>query len=89
MWFDGYDGEKYLLFDDYRGELSMGYLLQVCDKYPLRVEKKGATVAAEWERVYFTSNLPVELWYPYAADYEQKALWRRIKRCEEMTVKFD
>lgn len=41
-WFDGYEGQQWMVWDDYRsGELGYDFLLRMCDEYPLRVEVKG------------------------------------------------
>lgn len=41
-WFDGYDGHKVVLLDDYRPDiLPISTLLNLLDIYPLRVEVKG------------------------------------------------
>jgi len=64
-WFDGYNGQKVILFDDYRGECNYSWILQVCDGYPLSLEVKGASVRKNWTTVLFTTNLwSCNLWYP-------------------------
>ena len=54
LWFDGYNGEKTLLLDELRGNIKLSYLLQILDPYPLKVEVKGGTVNAEWDRVFIS-----------------------------------
>jgi len=81
LWFDGYNGEKTLLLDELRGNIKLSYLLQILDPYPLKVEIKGGTVNAEWERVFITTNTPPEKWYPRVSAEDPKtfeALLRRI-----------
>ena len=81
VWFDGYDGQKTLLLDELRGGIKLGFLLQLLDPYPLKVEVKGGTVNAEWERVFITTNTPPEKWYPRISSEDPKtfeALLRRI-----------
>ena len=54
-WFDGYCGQKHVLFDDFRGDWwSFGYLLQILDRYPMQVEVKGGYVAWSPTHVYIT-----------------------------------
>ena len=41
-WFDGYNGEKTAILDDYRsGDLPFNRLLRVMDRYPLQCPNKG------------------------------------------------
>jgi hypothetical protein len=57
QWFDGYQGEPAVLIDDFRGTERSGFLLQLLDRYPLRVPVKGDFVAWAPERIYITSNI--------------------------------
>lgn len=44
-WFDGYDGQETVIFDDFRKEhCSFSWFLRLIDKYPLRVPIKGGFV---------------------------------------------
>ena len=38
VWFDGYDGEKVLLIEDFEGKINYRSLLRYLDNYPLRVQ---------------------------------------------------
>ena len=81
LWFDGYNGDKTLLLDELRGNIKLSYLLQILDPYPLKVEVKGGTVNAEWDRVFITTNTPPEKWYPRVSAEDPRtfeALLRRI-----------
>lgn len=42
-WFDGYDGQSVVIFDDFRAKhvSSFAFLLRLLDRYPTRVEFKG------------------------------------------------
>ena len=63
LWFDGYEGEKTLLIDDFEGWISFRTLLNITDRYPYRAPIKGGFTWALWTHVIITSNLPVEHWY--------------------------
>lgn len=80
LWFDGYDGEKTLFIDEYMGELPLNYLLQLLDRYPMRVQIKGGHANVEWEEVFITSQYEPDAWYLSAqVGAESKAaLARRI-----------
>lgn len=57
-WFDGYTGQKTVIFDDFRfkkGEYE--WVLRLTDRYALRVEVKGASVEFCPELIFFTSTL--------------------------------
>lgn len=62
-WFDGYDGEKVLLLDDFYGGIKYNYLLNLLDRYALRLDVKGSTTYAAWETVVITSNAEINTWY--------------------------
>lgn len=58
-WFDGYNGEKILLIDDYKnGDIKDNVLLRICDVYPLTPPIKGGHTIAAWDWVIITSNYP-------------------------------
>lgn len=78
-WFDGYDGEDNVLFDDYSGScFALPYLLKLLDRYPMQVPIKGAFVNWKPRTIYITSNLDPRLWYPNAHQEHKNALTRRI-----------
>lgn len=62
-WWDGYDGQKIIMFDDFMGQVPIGKMLNYLDKWPLQVPVKGAFVRAQWNRVVITSNFPPEECY--------------------------
>jgi len=60
-WWDGYEGQKRLLLDDYRlRAIPKGQLLNILDGYQLRLETKGSHAWAAWTEVYITTNTPPE-----------------------------
>lgn len=79
LWFDGYDGEKVLLIDEFEGvhEFGREKLLRVLDIYPYDAPVKGGHVRAQWTKVYITSNNDLEYEFKNCA-----ALWRRVTKCE-------
>ena len=91
IWFDGYQGERTLILDDFRGSsCKFEQLLKLLDGHQLTIPIKGGHTYAMWERVYITSNTLPEDWYQrlsssdsdyYDAEEKQKeynAFWRRI-----------
>lgn len=80
-WFDGYDGEEAVVFDDYGGsEFKLTYLLKLLDRYPMRVPVKGSFVSWIPKKIWITSNYSPKEWYPNAKDEHVKALFRRFDR---------
>lgn len=80
VWFDGYAGERVLLIDEIQNfteGIPREFLLRILDVYPLMVPVKGGMVAAEWEKVYITSNSDPTLFW-------DEALKRRVTSVEEL-----
>lgn len=85
QWFDGYDGQEDVVFDDFGGsEFKLTYLLKLLDRYPMRVPVKGGF--ANWvpRRIWITSNYSPKEWFPNAKDEHVKALLRRVSK----TIRF-
>lgn len=79
VWFDGYEGQKVVLFDDFGGsEFKITYLLKLLDRYPMRVPIKGAF--AQWvpRFIILTSNHSPDEWYPNAKPMHVRAMKRRF-----------
>lgn len=60
-WFDGYRGDQIALFDDYRFDISkcsFNKVLNVLDRYPLRVQVKGSSTWFSPRFIIVTSNAP-------------------------------
>ena len=73
-WWDGYNGQEQVIFDDFYGWIKCDELLRVCDRYPHRVPVKGGFKPFVSKEIYITSNKDVEEWYKF----EVPALFRRI-----------
>lgn len=64
LWFDGYEGQKTLILDDFEGSFCpFRFLLRLLDCYKLKVEVKGSFVWAAWTTVVITSNIHPSGWY--------------------------
>lgn len=78
-WFDGYEGQEAVLFDDFYGDesgLSYSMWLQIIDRYPMQVKVKGAFVNWAPKVAYFTSNITPDFWYPKVPNID--ALYARV-----------
>lgn len=77
-WFDGYDGQETILFDDFCGGMKYSQMLRFCDVYPLQVQTKGGFVSLNHRRIIITSNKPPEQWYSGEVQGSAEALLRRL-----------
>lgn len=81
MWFDGYDGNECVIFDDFGGsEFKLTYLLKILDRYPMRVPVKGSFVNWVPKKIWITSNYSPKEWFSQAKDEHVKALFRRFAK---------
>jgi len=63
-WWDGYEGQPYVIIDDYRCDLCKFHmLLRLFDRYPLMVEGKGCSMHFRSRRIWVTApNRPEVMW---------------------------
>lgn len=60
-WWDGYRGQETVVFNDFRGEIPYALMLQLVDKYPMTVKRRGRPpMPFVSKRVIVTSSLPPE-----------------------------
>lgn len=81
-WWDGYEGERVVVFDDYYGELRYARMLQLLDRYPVRLPVKGGFTWLNAERIFLTSNTHPNMWYQGVPS--TRALKRRIHHVYKM-----
>lgn len=74
----GYQGQKNVVIDEFRGGIDIGHLLRWLDRYPVIVEVKGGAQAFRAENVWITSNLNPNDWYPELDVDTLAALRRRL-----------
>ena len=75
--FDGYDGEKTILIDDFNGNIKYTTLLRILDGHKYGINIKNGRTYARWENIYITSNNKPSKWYKNIGEN----LKRRIKNC--------
>lgn len=73
---DGYCGQQNVVIDEFRGSISISHLLRWLDRYPVIVEIKGSSCVFKATKIWITSNLSPDEWYP-DLDTETKAALRR------------
>lgn len=89
IWFDGYDGNDAILFDDFYGQVPIAYMLQLLDGYALNVPIKGGFVPAQWTTVYITSNTHPDDWWGKSDSIPESvrtALRRRITDIQHLQL---
>lgn len=78
MYWDGYDGHKILIIDEFKGWIPIGKMLRYLDKYAIQLDQRGTTTWAEFHTIIILSNFTVEEWYPQLDQTRLDALKRRI-----------
>jgi len=81
QWWDDYDGEEYVIMDEFQGQYPFRELLRILDSSPLSLGSKGSHVnfVAKW--VVFTSNYHPRDWYDPVSvkvDWDDSPLRRRL-----------
>ena len=86
-WFDGYSGQKVVLFDEMGGwRFKQRYLLQLLDAYPMDVPVKGGFVPFVPEVIVMTTNFEPETWYKSDNAWRDSPLRRRLESIERSVV---
>lgn len=81
LWFDGYEGQKVLIMDDWDGQCcSAATMKNLLDVYKLQVEIKGGTAWACWHTVVITSNLHPRDWYIRMNENQDQTEIRPLRR---------
>lgn len=79
LWWDGYHQQECILIDDFDWSWKREYLLKVLDRYPFRVQIKGAYTALNSKAIYITCNGD-----PTQENIWDAALARRVKEIIHM-----
>lgn len=78
-WFDGYNGQKIAILDDFRAEdAKWNFFLRLLDRYPFRVNRKGSTVQWVPSIIYITCPYSPEKLWATTTDEDIEQLKRRI-----------
>lgn len=75
---DGYRDHKHVVLDEFRGGIDISHILRWFDRYPVLVEIKGSSAVLRAEKIWITSNIPPEQWYPELDRPTLDALIRRL-----------
>lgn len=80
QWFDNYDLNEAVLFDDFSGaasKIALSELLKLLHGFKETVPVKGSSVPWEPVRVYMTTNIKPQSWYNYGTRMEH---WHALAR---------
>lgn len=78
-YFDNYEGQEVIVFQEFACRFPYRVLLQLLDRYPLRIRKRYGTVPIYAKTVVFTTNFDSKSWYVTRRDSDTSALQRRLK----------
>lgn len=74
----GYSDQEHVVIDEFRGGIDVAHLLRWLDRYPVRVELKGSSRPLSAKKIWITSNLNPNFWYPELDHETTEALLRRL-----------
>ena len=77
LWWDGYEQQICVIIDDFYGWIKYDEILKICDRYPYKVQVKGAFQEFTSKYIWITSNCDTDDWYRFSG-YSNAALERRI-----------
>lgn len=80
VWWDGYKGERWLLMDDFEGQMDRTRFLKLTGGYGhLQMwPVKGGMTNIYLTHIFITSNKNPDDWYPWLDDYRKGAVKRRL-----------
>lgn len=64
IWWPGYCGQDIIIINEFEGQLSLDFMNNMIDYYPFKVQVKGGYVEFTSKKIYITSNVPLEKWWP-------------------------
>ena len=77
-WWCSYKGQENVVLDEFRGSIGISHLLRWLDRYPVCVETKGGSEPLVASKIWITSNLDPQNWYPDLDQASKDALLRRL-----------
>lgn len=87
-WWNGYNGEKVIIIDEYNNDIPCTEMIRLLDRYPLRLEVKGNHTYANWHKVIITTNLQKHEFHESAKEEHRNALFRRISEWVDFDTKW-
>jgi len=92
-WFDGYDGQPVVIFDDFRTkDVKFAFLLRLLDRYPMAVEFKGGFVNWIPKFIFITAPSTPDDIFATRLHYkpeDMQQLHRRLTKVIELANRLD
>lgn len=90
-WWDGYEGQENIIFEEFRGEehIALDEMLVLLDKYEAPIEYKGGTTTFRGRVIYITSPKRPKHWYKSRGEDKISQLLRRITTTTELIEVYD
>jgi len=76
---DGYRDQEHVVIDEFRGSIDIAHVLRWLDRYPCLVEIKGSMINLCAKKIWITTNLHPDFWYPDCDLATKDALMRRLE----------
>lgn len=85
--YQGYDMQDVAVFDDFYGEISLPFMLKLCDRYPMIVNIKNGECNWQPKKIYFTSNVDPRDWEGWREQPQavKDAFFRRVNEMGGIT----
>lgn len=80
FWFDGYEGQKTIILDEFRCNIPFGDLLIFLDGHGQRQQIKGGYVNLTHDNIIITSNILPYDWYGEMPMGMREPLYRRLRQ---------
>lgn len=93
IYWDGYQGQENVVMDEFRGKIGIEHLLTWFDKYPVCVQSKFGGCVLNAKKIFVTSNIHPNEWFPDLDEVTKQALLRRLTvyyvESQEEEIRFD
>lgn len=70
-YWDGYHGQRYILIDDFNGELTQGQMLELINYTAFSVQVRGAAVPILADKLFVTSNYHPRGWWSHGPNPQE------------------
>jgi len=77
-WWDGYYNQSVVLFDEFRGQIEVGEMLKILDRYPKGLSVKGTSGQLTTKKFIITTNEEPRDWYDWR--HTREATWAAWER---------
>lgn len=87
QWFDGYEGQKTIIFDEFKNQVKLTQFLDLLDGHICRLSVKGAHTYALWDKVIITTNLRKDKIFPNVETELIAPFWARVSEFVDLWPK--